>query len=65
MAILQKTRELIPQLVPGRVIFDWQQAARNAFIKVYPGIRMNGFWFHYTQAIWRKTQKYGLASTYR
>ena len=51
MAVLQKIRELIPQLVPGRVMSDWEQAARNASIKVYPGIRMNGCWF--------QTQKYG------
>ena len=44
---------------------DWEQAARNAFRRVYPGIRLDGCWFHYTQAIWRKTQKCGLASTSR
>ena len=44
---------------------DWEQAARTAVKRVYPGIRMNGCWFHYTQAIWKKTQKCGLASTYR
>ena len=44
---------------------DWKHAARNAVKRVYPGTRINGCWFHYTQAIWSKTQKCGLASTYR
>ena len=65
VAVLQKIRELVPHLEPGCVMLDWEQAARNAVKRVYRGIRMNGCWFHYTQAIWRKTQKCGLASTYR
>ena len=62
-AVLEKIREIIPQLEPGVVKSDWEQEARNAFKQVYPGIRLNECWFHYTQAIWRKTQKCGLAST--
>ncbi|KAI6650563.1 hypothetical protein LOD99_7613 [Oopsacas minuta] len=65
VAVIQKIRELVPQLEPDCAMSDWEQAARNAVKRVYPGIRVNGCWFHYTQAIWRKTQKYGLASTCR
>ena len=65
VAVIQKIRELVPQLEPDCVMSDWEQAARNAVKRDYPGIRLNGCWFHYTQAIWRKIQKCGLASTYR
>ena len=56
MAVIQKIRELVPQLEADCVMSDWEQAARNTVKRVYPGIRVNGCWFHYTQAIWRKTQ---------
>ena len=65
VAVIQKIREIVPQLEADCVMSDWEQAARNAVKRVYPGIRVNGCWFHYTQAIWRKIQKCGLASTYR
>ena len=44
---------------------DWERGSRNAFRHAYPGIRIYGCWFHYTQAIWRKIQKCGLTSCYR
>lgn len=44
---------------------DWQRGSRNAFRHVYSGTRLYGCWFHYTQAIWKHIQKYGLASSYR
>ena len=42
-AVLEKIREIIPQLEPGIVMSDCEQATRNAFKQVYPGIRLNGF----------------------
>ena len=44
---------------------DWEIGARNAFKNVYPGTRIYGCWFHYTQAIWKKIQKCRLTSTYK
>ena len=56
---------MIPQIHQTNGISDCEQAARNAFKLVYSGSKMNGCWFHYTQAIWRKTQKAGLAESFR
>lgn len=32
--------------------------------EVFPGVRMQGCYFHFTQCIWRKVQKHGLAAAY-
>ena len=44
---------------------DWEPAARNAIKEVYPQITVYGCWFHYTQCIWRKTQKLGLSNAFK
>ena len=44
---------------------DWEPAAINAFKAIYPGIKMYGCWFHYTQRIWAKAQKLGLSQEFR
>ena len=64
-AVIIKIKELIPQLQPTRTTSDWERGSRNAFKYVYPGTRIYGCWFHYTQAKWKHIQQYGLASSYR
>ena len=64
-AVILKIKELIPQLQPTSTMSDWERGSRNAFKHVYPGTKLYGCWFHYTQAIWKHIQKYGLASSYR
>ena len=64
-AVLHKIKLIIPQFQPTHAMSDWEQAARNAFKQVYPGSKMNGCWFHYTQAVWRRTQKAGLVQSFR
>ena len=44
---------------------DLEPAARNAIKEVHPQIKIYGCWFHYTQCIWRKIQKLGLANTFK
>ena len=44
---------------------DFETAAQNAARTVFPGITVKGCFFHYTQAIWRKTQHTDLQVTYR
>ena len=44
---------------------DWEPAARNAIKKALPQLEMYGCWFHFTQRIWAKTQKVGLAQEFR
>ena len=64
-AVIIKIKELIPQLQPTKAMSDWERGSRNAFKHVYPETRLYGCWFHYTQAIWKHIQQYGLASSYR
>ena len=63
-AVVLKIKDLIPQLQPAKIMSDWERGSRNAFKNVYPGTRIYGCWFHYSQAIWRKIEKCGLASSY-
>ena len=63
--VILKIKDLFPQFQPTNIMSDWERGSRNSFKHVYPGTRINGCWFHYTQAIWRKIQKYGLTSCYR
>ena len=44
---------------------DWEPAARNAMKKALPQLEIDGCWFHFTQRIWAKTQKVGLAQDFR
>ena len=64
-AVIITIKELIPQLQPTKAMSDWERGSRNAFKHVYPETRLYGCWFHYTQAIWKHIQQYGLASSYR
>ena len=65
IAVLREIKKLIPQFQPISTMSDWEQAAKNAFKYVYPDTKLNGCWFHYTQGIWRRTQKVGLVQSYR
>ena len=64
-AVLFKIKALILQLQPTSTMSDWEIGPRNAFKNVYPGTRIYGCWFHYTQAIWKKIQKCKLTSSYK
>ena len=44
---------------------DWEAASRNAFRITYPQVKTYRCWFHFTQRIWAKTQRLGLAEGYR
>jgi len=57
--------ELQLQLNPRRIFMDFETAAQNAARTVFPGIMVKGCFFHYTQAIWRKTQQTGMQSSYQ
>ena len=64
-AVIRKIKSLLPQFQPTSTMSDWEQAAKNAFKHEYPDAKINGCWFHFTQAIWRKTQKVGLVQNFR
>ena len=64
-AVLETICAKIPQFKPVASMSDWELAARNAIKEVYPLITIYGCWFHYTQCIWRKTQKLGLSNAFK
>ena len=40
------------------IITDFQLSFLNAIAKVFPGVQVQGCYFHFSQCIWRKIQKY-------
>ena len=63
--VLMKIREIIPEFSPKIAVCDFERAPRNVFSHYFPEINIIGCWFHFTQAIWKKTQLLGLASRYK
>jgi hypothetical protein len=49
---------------PTTVISDFEIAARQAVVKVYPQVEMAGCFFHLGQSVWRKVQAGGLQQQY-
>ena len=52
-----------PPLVKSAVM-DFELSLWKAFPKVYPGVKLQGCSFHWTQAVWRKIQLLGLQQQY-
>ncbi len=44
---------------------DFETASRNAVRNVFSDVAVKGCWFHFTQAIMRRTKKLGLEGAYR
>ena len=53
------------QLQPDTVFIDYETATNNTARTVFPGVIVKGCFFHFTQCIWRKTQKCGLQTYYK
>ena len=51
-------------LDPSALFIDFETAVKNAASRVFVGIRVKGCFFHYTQCIWRRVQRYGVAQLY-
>ncbi|KAJ8681344.1 hypothetical protein QAD02_017131 [Eretmocerus hayati] len=54
--------EIWPNLKPEEVIADFEEAMEIAWKKVYPGVKLTGCYFHFTQAILRNAIKKGAAT---
>lgn len=52
------------EAVPLSFLSDFERAAQNAIIQVFPNVTVKGCLFHYGQCIWRKIQEYGLQLLY-
>ena len=52
-------------LSPHTFLTDFETATRNAARRAFPNVSLKSCFFHYTQCIWRRTQKLGLATAYK
>lgn len=53
-------RRLNLQFQPQRLTCDFEKGVMNIFSSAFPSIKMNGCFFHYSQALWQKIQELGL-----
>ncbi|XP_060062976.1 uncharacterized protein LOC132543455 [Ylistrum balloti] len=47
------------------VSLDFECPSHNAVTQTFPSAELNGYLFHFTKAIWKKTQEYGLQIDYK
>lgn len=60
-AVFAKIRELVPLFHPERVMADYEEASVSGFKNVYGNeFQVGGCWFHFSQAIMKKSKKLGL-----
>lgn len=69
-AILQILKDKVRNVTgerwaPNIVVLDFEQAAIVAFETEFPGIDVNGCYFHLNQSLWRGVQRLGLVHAYR
>ena len=56
---------LNPELSPRSVMIDFEVASRNALQEVFPDVRIQGCFYHLSQAIYWKVQSIGLQQEYQ
>ena len=62
---LTELEEINPCLSPTVITVDFEIASINALIKVFPGIKPKGCYFHFAEANWRKLQELGSSTLYQ
>ena len=64
-AVFSKLRSMTPNFVPHRVMADFEAASVKGLQTVYgASVSVSGCWFHFAQAIGRRSKKLGLAEPY-
>lgn len=58
--IFQNLKFLMPSVEVAKVMTDYEAATRKALKKHYPNARIAGCFFHYVQAIVKRTKSFGL-----
>lgn len=49
----------IPEWNPRKVYTDYEKAAMNAILKVFPTTKLRGCYYHWTKNIWKKGKSFG------
>ncbi|GAU90515.1 hypothetical protein RvY_02921 [Ramazzottius varieornatus] len=49
---------------PKNIVVDYERAVINTAGKIFPHARVQGCYFHFSQAVWRNVQRYGLTEQY-
>jgi len=62
--VFQKVQQLVPQFAPTCAMADFEEASVAGFVRVYPDSDVAGCWFHYAQAVIKRTNKLGLKDAY-
>ena len=62
--VFQKVQQLVPQFAPTCAMADFEEASVAGFQHVYPDAGVARCWFHYAQAIIKRTNKIGLKEAY-
>ncbi|XP_070568671.1 uncharacterized protein [Ptychodera flava] len=64
-AIFQVVKDLVPDVTVLTITLDFETAIWRAAESVFPGVKIHGCSFHWSQALWRKVQELGLSPVYR
>ena len=65
IAVFRHLRSFLPEpLRLKNVVADFESALRGALGDVFPEVSYTGCFFHWTQAVYRKVQQFGLAASY-
>ena len=62
--VFKAVRNLLPNIVVHTETLDFEAAMWQAIQAVFPGVAILGCYFHWAQAVWRKTQEFGLQVAY-
>ena len=65
MAVKEEALNQDLVIAPGEVMTDDELALVQSLSLAFPGAALRGCHFHFTQCLWRKVQKLGLAEDYR